>query len=139
MLNQSKERVAAVKSQVAQDRIGFRKLMALRKKYSLSTFQKDEILGSTASSSKRQMQSLDFENLFVITMDYLDGGKGAEAQRKRIAVDPTSKFQLMRKVVVKMASNSLQLNFHPLLSKLAKTETLKVRADIELGFERSGD
>ena len=47
--------------------------MALRKKYTLSKFSKDEFLGgNTANETKKQMPSLQLDNLFVMTMDFMD-------------------------------------------------------------------
>jgi len=69
-LAQSKSRVAQIKAQVAKDRQGFRQLMALRKKYTLSKFSKDEFLGNTTGRASVELPSLQLENLFVISMDF---------------------------------------------------------------------
>ena len=62
-----------IQSQISKDRIGFRKLLQLRKKYSLTKFRMDEVMATTAKSVEaQQSKSLKLDNLFVINLDFQD-------------------------------------------------------------------
>ena len=73
-LVKSRSRVAQIKAQVSKDRQGFHQLMALRKKYTLSSFTKNDILGNnnTIKVTQDQMPTLQLDNLFVINMEFQD-------------------------------------------------------------------
>ena len=45
--DQSEKRVAKIQDQVAKDRVAFRKLLQLRRKYQLTKFKMDEVLAPT--------------------------------------------------------------------------------------------
>ena len=55
-------------------------------------------------------------------MDFKEDKKG----------EPCAKMQLMKKVIVRMADNNLQLNFHPKLAAIARTERLRVGVKLEV-------
>ena len=72
-------------------------------------------------------------------MDFMEGKpeEGLAAVREqKTRVFESSKLQLMKKVIVRMANNTLQLNFHPKLSVLAKTKPLNVQ--VTLAVHMSG-
>ena len=84
--------------------------MALRKKYTLSKFSKDEFLGITTGQASIEMPSLQLENLFVVNMDFTEA-KTSECQSRLVepikSLAPSPKIQLMKKVIVLMINNSL--------------------------------
>ena len=136
-LANSRSRVTQIKAQVAKDRQGFRQLMALRKKYTLSKFDKDSFLGYTGDAAKRQMPSLQLESLFVINMDFVDVKAASSDEQQKVLENVMSfqqspQIQLMKKVIVRMVNNSLQLNFHPSLSALARSKSLNVAVSLSL-------
>ena len=109
--------------------------MALRKNYTLSKFTKDEFMGNSMKETKTQMPALQLDNLFVITMDFMEL-KSSESQPSQLlqkqAISCPPRIQLMKKVIVRMVNNSLQLNFHPKLSELAKNRPLNVSVTLTL-------
>ena len=78
------------------------------------------------------MPSLQLDNLFVMTMDFMDHKENESQSLCKSSMSTPPKIQLMKKVIVRMVNNALQLNFHPKLSALAKSKPLNVQVFLSL-------
>lgn len=63
---QCQKRVGEVKQQVSRDKLEFKQLLELRKKYQLTSLSKDPLL----ALSKQSQQSLPLDRLFVINLEF---------------------------------------------------------------------